>query len=155
MLLVGEGLAEQNLLRHLGRLYLQRGSKAASYKSAHGKGGQAVLDYAIRQHRATPYDQVLVLLDSDAAWNDTQRQKAKKHGIQVIESHPCIEALLLRCLGQVAPSNSPGCKRAFKAALNAEAHDEQVLTKHLPKLTLDRARATVAELDAMIRAIQT
>lgn len=155
MLLVGEGLAEQNLLRHLGLLYLQRGRKAASYRNAHGKGGQAVLDYAIRQNSATPYDQVIVLLDNDAAWNEAQRQKARKLQIHVVESSPCIEALLLRCLDHPAPSSSAACKRALKARLNAEAHDAQVLSKHLPKSVLDAARTKVAELEALIQAIQT
>lgn len=100
LLIVGEGLAEEVFLRHLKRVYVERGHKTITVKNAKGKGGGHVLAYTAGQRKAADYDQVAALLDTDADWNDERRALAQRQRIHVFEATPCLEALLLDIAGK-------------------------------------------------------
>ena len=71
LLLVGEGDAEVQLIQHLKRLYVERGSGiVVTIKNARGKGAGHVVDFAYRQSRNAAYDAKAALLDTDTDWND-------------------------------------------------------------------------------------
>jgi hypothetical protein len=149
-LLVGEGLAEQAFLSHLKALYVERGAKQVSIKTAKGKGGAHVLDYTRRQGMQAAFDQLGALLDTDTDWGDAQRAQAVALGIEVFEAHPCLEALLLRVAGQRVPRSTAQCKKAFKQQFQAEAHAAGVFERHFPKAVLEQARKQVPELDRLV-----
>ncbi len=149
-LLVGEGLAEQAFLNHLKALYVERGSKQVTVKTAKGKGGAHVLDYTRRQGLQAAFDQMGTLLDTDTDWNDEQRGLAIRLGIEVFEAHPCLEALLLRVSGLRALHATDQCKKAFKQKFQAEAHVSGLFERHFPKDVLERARKQVPELERLV-----
>lgn len=154
-LLVGEGLAEQVFLSHLKVLYVPRGAKSVTIKNAKGKGGATVLDFAIRQWQQAAYDEVGALLDTDAQWSDAQRALARRKQVQVFESDPCLEALLLRVAGLAVPAGgSAAHKRAFKDQLGAEAHIAKVYERSFDRATLDAACERLPELKAIVDFLQ-
>lgn len=149
-LLVGEGLAEQAFLNHLKAIYVGRGSKQVTVKTAKGKGGAYVLNHTHRQRVQAAYDQVGALLDTDTDWNDAQRALALKQDIEVFEAQPCLEALLLRAAGHRAPHSTAQCKVAFKRKFGAEAHTQGVFDRHFPKAVLEVARQREPELGRLV-----
>lgn len=149
-LLVGEGEAELNFLKHLKALYLQRGDKRVTLKNAKGKGGAGVLDYTRRQWQQADFDEVGALLDTDTNWGDTQRKLAVKLKIEVFEATPCLEALVLTVLGKTVPHDTKHCKAAFEQALKAQAHSPGLFEQHLSKEVLDAAQARVPALKALV-----
>lgn len=149
-LLVGEGLAEQTFLNHLKALYVERGSKQVTVKTAKGKGGAHVLDHTRRQSVQAAYDQVGALLDTDTDWGETQQALAMKLGINVFEARPCLEALLLRACGHRVPHSTLQCKKAFKQKFGSEAHVAGLFEQHFSKALLDEARKREPELDRLI-----
>lgn len=154
-LLVGEGLAEQAFLNHLKVLYVARGSKQVSVKTAKGKGGAYVLEHTHRQSRQAAYDQVGALLDTDTDWGDPQRQRARRLGIEIFEATPCLEALLLHMVGLPPPATTHHCKRQFHQRFGCEAHAAELFERHFSRQLLDSARLQVATLDRLIRFLQT
>jgi hypothetical protein len=155
LLIVGEGLAEETFLRHLKRVYAERGLKTITIKNAKGKGGGHVLDYSAGQRKAADYDQIAALLDTDADWNDERRALAQRRRILVFEATPCLEALLLDIAGLKAPAATAACKRAFMQHFGQEAHSQRVYTQHLPRETLEAARRRIELLDRLIHLLST
>ena len=129
VLLVGEGDAEEVLLRHLKRLYVPRGSGlAVTIKNARGKGAAHVVDFALRQSRNAAFDAVLVLCDGDAAWSDRVAAAARKGRIEVLICEPCLEALLLEAFGHRAEGlTSAQLKHRFEGIFGRPAHDAHYL----------------------------
>lgn len=155
VLLAGEGLAEQVFLGHLKSLYVARGTKAVTVKNAKGKGGGHVLDYTLRQAKQADFDQVGALLDTDADWGAPQRALARRKGVTVFESTPCLEAVLLRIAGHpVPPGDSAASKRGFAARFGAEAHVAKVYEQAFGREVLDAACAHVPELKALVDFLQ-
>lgn len=154
MLLVGEGFAEENFLKHLKALYSERGQKSITIKNAKGKGGRAVLEYARRQRRVAEYDHVATLLDTDTDWTDVQRKQARESAIEVFESSPCFEAWLLNVAGRVPPHETSQCKRDFERAFGAPAHIDGVFTRHFGIDVLEAARQKSPVLESIIKCIQ-
>ena len=131
VLIVGEGLAECCFLSHLKSLFLARASgRSVQVKDAKGKGGKGVLDYTIRQRNAAAYDHVAALLDTDAAWDDQQRKRARQAKVQVLESNPCLEAVLLCLHGVEPPTDAESCKLRFEQRFGGHAHDPTVYARH-------------------------
>jgi hypothetical protein len=92
-----------------------------------------------------------VLIDTDQDWNDELRVKARKKGLQAVESTPCLEAWLLQVSGRPPPDNSAACKRAFATAFGGEAHDENVYRRHFDRSVFDAARSGVPVLEQLLR----
>jgi hypothetical protein len=149
-LLVGEGLAEQAFLNHLKTLFVERGSKQITVKTAKGKGGAHVLDYTRRQNVQADYDQVGVLLDTDTDWDNEQRTLALKLGIEVFEARPCLEALLLRAAGHRASLSTAQCKKVFKQKFGAEAHALGLFERHFSMALLEDACKRESELARLV-----
>lgn len=150
-LMVGEGLAEELFLKHLRALYVVRGSKQITVKSAKGKGGAHVLDYTRRQSAQAAYDHVAALLDTDTDWGEEQQALAAKLSIEVFEAQPCLEAVLLRACGHRVPHSTPQCKKTFKQKFGAEAHAAGLFDRHFPLVLLEAARVRQSDLDRLIQ----
>lgn len=153
-LLVGEGLAEQVFLSHMKVLFVERGRLQVTVKNAKGKGGAHVLDYTRRQGQQAAYDHLTALLDTDTDWGDEQRQLAQEWGIDVIEAHPCLEAMLLRIAGHRVPRRTAACKKAFRRQFGDDAHSPQVYERHFQKDLLDQACGLVPELERLRQILQ-
>ncbi len=149
-LLVGEGLAEQAFLNHLKAIYVLRGSKHVTVKTAKGKGGANVLNHTHRQSAQAAYDQVGALLDTDTDWNDAQRALAAKQDIEVFEAQPCLEALLLRVAGHRVPHTTKQCKSAFEKKFGMEAHTPGLFERHFPRDLLEAARQREPALGRLV-----
>ena len=112
LLLVGEGSTEVAFLRHVSRIYAPRGcGLRVTIKDAHGKGAKHVVEWTIRQRGIAGFDKVAVLLDTDQDWTSTVARRARSAGIQVLQSVPLFEAMMLRLVRQ----NDIGDARALKA----------------------------------------
>ena len=156
VLLVGEGHAEETLLRHLRSLYIARGSGVtATIRNARGKGAAHVVDYAMGQTRNAAYDRMLVLLDTDTDWTDAVRKKAAQACIDVIACEPCLEALLLRAHGAALRDGctSRQLKQQFAAQFGCAADEPRVYETHFGRERLEQARRLLPELDRLLHAL--
>ena len=108
------------------------------------------------------YDAVFVKLDADRPKREMRAAAdyAKRAGIVLLQSDPCLEALLLNIVvpGTDASSlTTAQCKRSFEAnhiPANRRAsisHYRRVFSRRV----LDEARPRVPELDSLIRLIET
>lgn len=152
--IVCEGEAEVCLVRHVRQLYTAGGQgHAVTHRNARGKGGRCVLDLALSPQVRLGVDVIAILVDTDQDWDDTQRRRAQGRRVEVLESEPCLEAWLLQVAGHPAPEDSDRCKRAFRAAFGADAHDPDVYARHFDRAVLDGARGRVAVLDQLLRLL--
>lgn len=154
LLVVCEGDAEISFVRFVKKIYADAGALGRSVQehNAKGKGGKHVLETALRRARNNrDYDKVILLLDTDTAWSDADRAKARKARIgkrgrvDVIESAPCLEAWLLQILGDVVEGDTQYMKRKFKAYTGFEAHEPGWM-KGIDRNALDEARERVLQL---------
>lgn len=155
LLVVCEGDAEVAFVRHVKQTYSESLGRSVQEINAHGGGGKHVLDTAHRRANNRDHDKVVLLLDTDAGWGDAERAKARNSRVgrrgklDVIESEPCLEALLLKILGIETEGNTQHFKRTFKAITGCEAHEPQWMER-LTREVLDGARARVPKLAALM-----
>lgn len=118
MVFVGEGEAEKAFLLHIKSLY-GVGSLKLTIKSAGGKGPDNVINDAISTLENSKCDRVAVLLDTDLPWPSKLVKEAKALDIELIDSTPCLEGLLLTVLGQrhSTPSDNKTCKKSLHPQL--------------------------------------
>jgi hypothetical protein len=141
-------------VRHLRSSYLAgHVGHGVSHKNARGKGGKHALDLALRQRNQAGVDCVAIFIDTDQDWNDRLRTKASKHGIDVVESSPCLEAWLLRTAGLKPADDTDECKRTFAQEFGGAAHDERVYPRHFGRARLDASRLLVTELDQLLKVM--
>lgn len=155
-LLVGEGHAEQQFLLHLKTLYVGRGSKSVTIKNAKGKGGHHVLTFTLRQRCQAAYDQVGTLLDTDTDWGAKEQARARRKQIQVFESTPCLEALLLHIAGHGVPEgDTAAVKRVFLQRYTDAAHSPRVYAQFFGRDVLTAARARVDVLADLLTFLES
>lgn len=155
VLIVHEGYAEGHLLKHLRGLYVARGAGVTiKLRNAGGWGGKHVLEVALRVRLQAAYDEVAILLDTDKDWDNAQRRKAADHGIQALESSPCLEAWLLAVHGHSTTGNTAQLKRRFEKIYAAEAHAPDVYARHFSKEDMERARERVAVLEQILKLMR-
>lgn len=154
VLLVGEGKTECAFLEHVKSLYLDRGcGVSAKIRNAQGKGPDHVVNYAIRQRRNAAYDRVVALLDTVPEMSASARRRVKSSKIQVIESTPCIEGLLLEILGVHVPHTSRQCKARRGIELPQRLTDRADYRESFTKRVLERRRRAVPQLDALLNCL--
>ena len=152
VLLIGEGKTERTFLKHLESLYILRGcGVAATIQSADGGGPKHIVDYAIKQSHLKDFDRRVVLLDTDISIKVVTRNKAIKNNIELVESTPCFEGLLLDILNQGVPPKNTDCKKQCKQ------HFTKPLTKiesykNLTKKLLEQRRGDVPPLDKLLNS---
>ncbi len=150
VLLVGEGKTEEAFLNHLKSLYIYRGcGVAVKILNAGGKGAKYIVDYALRRSRRFASDRLLVLLDTDVLIGSSVRKTAEQNNIQLVESHPCLEGLLLRILNKQVPATSNLCKRSCRSYFN-DPLTEQGSYKNLTRKFLEQRRKNVPALGQIL-----
>lgn len=151
LLVVGDGDCEEVFLKHLRELYCCRGMGVnVTVRNAHGKGPDHVVDYAIRQSLLFRYDACVTLLDTDIAWTDQLKQRAKRATVSMVGSVPCFEGLLLSILGMRVPTNSSNCKKVISNEIKIDLTERNAYAKPFSKPVLDVARLKVGALDELL-----
>ncbi len=156
VLLVGEGASEHAFLHHLKSLYALRGcGVAVSIKNAGGKGALHVVDVAKRHSRNAQYDAVAALLDTDTDWNEKTAAIAKKAKVRVVQSTPCLEAVLLQMHAQpVYGKTAPQLKRDFSSYFGGAANESKVYDQHFPAAFLNSAVSQNSVVSEIMRLLQ-
>ena len=154
----GEGEAERVFLKHLRSLYA--GNKTSvRVDDAGGKDPSYILEKAVRVRGDICYNYSFVLVDTDRTWPQSLRSKAKKKGIELIESSPCLEGLLLSILEPTIDRlnwPSSNCKRHFQSAY---LHTDRIITDNdckrlFPITILDQAKANIQPLGRVIEIME-
>lgn len=155
LLAVGEGKAEVAFLAHLRGLYCsKREGVNVTIRDAHGRGPENVVEHAAGIARTAAYDRRLCLLDTDITWTPKALKLAKKSRIDMVGSTPCLEGLLLRCLGQVPPQLSDHCKKQLRQITKEDMTERQHYEQHFSNTVLDAARPQIPEIDRLIRCFE-
>jgi hypothetical protein len=151
LLIVGEGYCEVALLKHIRQFPGVRGlGVQITIRNAHGKGAAHVVDTAARLMANAEYDQVAVLLDTDTDWNEAVAASARHKGIQVLASDPCLEAVLLRGLGQKLKAKKY-LKRQFQEHVGSEGTNPGDYHSHFNQEQLDQARHREAVINSLLK----
>lgn len=151
LLIVGEGYCEVAFLKHIRQFSGVRGlGVQITIRNAHGKGAAHVVDTAARLMANAGYDQVAVLLDTDTDWNETVASIARRKDIQVLASDPCLEAVLLRALGQ-KPKAKKYLKRQFQEHVGSEGVNPGDYQGHFSQEQLEQARHREAVINALLQ----
>ncbi len=152
ILLVGEGKTEVAFLSHLKSLYIQRncGIKL-TIKNARGKGPEYIINFAVRQRNNAAYDRVAVLLDTDLAWSDAIRKKARKNKLTLLGSTPCIEGFLLDILMQHVPSETSACRQSCTDIIAGSLLEQESFQALFTHKLLEVRRADITMLDELLK----
>jgi len=154
VLIVGEGEAELNFLRHIRALYTSNNAgHKLTVNNAKGKGAENVVDKVIRQSAQPDYDTKAALLDNDTPCIDRARARAKKEGIVLLEQSPCFEAWLLSMHGINGQQTTKNHKSLFLKQFGVNAHEEGFLQLHFNKEFLDKARLRDDLLDRLLNLL--
>ncbi|NBT45234.1 MAG: hypothetical protein EBT06_10000 [Gammaproteobacteria bacterium] len=147
LLIVGEGYHDEAFLNHVKRLPGACGNGVKiTIKNAHGKGALNVINYAERLSMNFGYDHVAALFDADTDWTPETAERAKRAKIQVLLSSPCLEALLLRCLGKRPATSNPLKAQLAHYVGNAPGKPESYVTYFsLPSLRAVRAQESTID----------
>lgn len=138
LIVVGEGPHDKAFINHLKDLYDNRNTgQKVKVESADGGSPRDILQSALKNKHAD-YDQKYVLMDSDIAVSQQDRDFAQKNSIGIIQSTPlCLEGMLLDALGQRAPDSNDACKRKFHPMLTGDPTDKNSYKTLFPKEVVD------------------
>lgn len=155
MLIVGEGFAEVELLKHLRALFLPRGAGLAlTIDNARGKGAKNVVAVAYAKSRVYAYDHVWVLLDTDQDYDERLVSEAKRKKVHIAACEPCLEAVLLRIKGIEPTGRSAEIKRQFEARFAMTAHQADLYPAHYGTGVLEGNNCKASPVGSLIRAIE-
>ncbi|MBE0462298.1 MAG: hypothetical protein ACTIDY_02525 [Halomonadaceae bacterium] len=101
LLVVGEGPDDQAFIKHMyGQLRASQAIRPKIEKQSGGSPGN-IIDNAARKYAHQDFDQRFIVLDSDVAISQQERDKARKQGFRLILWSPtCLEGALLEVLGE-------------------------------------------------------
>jgi hypothetical protein len=154
VILVCEGLAELEFAKVIRDAYLPRNcGTSLKAQNAFGGGGKKALFVASQLKSQSEFDSYAILIDTDEHWTDSERTEARSAEIIVVENTPCLEATLLRIDQKRASSNTSTNKDLFLEEYGNPAHFDGVIRRNFGREKLDRARANVSELDALLSLI--
>lgn len=155
LLMYGEGLGEEMFLKHLRSIYSQ--NSGTTVKIRNGKGGNPSNIIISAINEPGDFNRRIVILDSDADEQEMEKAhvNAKQKNIELIENHPCLEAILLSILRSgesFSNKTSAWCKKEFESNYIERkkrkdiAEYKKIFTKNL----LDKQRGNILELNILI-----
>jgi len=155
VLLVGEGDAEENFLRHLKSLYVSRSSGVAvTIKNARGKGALHVVDYARRQRLNAAFDVTAALLDTDKDWSAATAKTAQQAKVHVLPCTPCLEAMLLSIKGiAVHGLNTDQLKKRFEQRFDTSA-SHMTLDKEFDLASIDACLKVQPQMKRLVHLLK-
>lgn len=152
LLIVGEGRHEEAFLKHVKKLFAPRGCNLkVTIKQAGGKGAQHVVDWTRRQVANTAYDTVAALLDTDTDWTVTVEKIAKQKKITLLKSDICLEAMLLRALGQIPVGDAQSLKKQFAPYVSNDATCPDNYSRYFGKDKLLAMRNVEPTIDSLLK----
>lgn len=159
ILIYGEGLSEEIVLKYLRGLYSRNRDIAITIRR--GRGGTAYSLVIQADKTQGAFDRRIVVLDNDKSKSEMQkaRQEAEKRKIELFEHTPCLESVLLSILHKKQSfknKSSSWCKQEFESKYldrkNRGELDEY--TKLFPKNLLDKQSSKVSELKKLINLME-
>lgn len=155
LLLVGEGYDEEAFLKYLkSQLVGRNAGMEVKIKNAKGKGAKHVIEWTIRQAKNAEYDVAAVLLDTDTDWTPTVKKQAKVKRIVVLESNPCLEAMLLRLLGVTPEIDSKKLKKQFAPYVSDDATLAEHYSAHFNPDALKSKRHLEKTIDDLLKLLK-
>lgn len=117
VLAIGEGLTDEAFLKYLKATFSHRDDNVSiTIAAADGKSPSTIVKQSVNRGPRN-YDRALVLMDQDIDWPPEVYSLAKKYGIELIGSQPCIEGVFLTVLeskSSVKYMSSDDCKKKFE-----------------------------------------
>jgi hypothetical protein len=119
LIVVGEGPHDKAFINHMKDIYDHRTSEQkVKVESADGGSPKDILRAVVKNMHAE-YDRKSVLMDSDIAISQQNRDFARKHQIEIIQSAPwCLEGMLLDAINKGVPDGNEACKRKLHPLLS-------------------------------------
>ena len=141
LLLVGEGHHEEAFLRHVKGLYVPRScGLSVKIKNARGKGAQHVVEWTAKQMTNAAYDACAALLDTDTDYTADVINFTYSRRIQLLPSKPCLEAMLLRLLGEKPHPNRAKLKKQFAPFVGDDPTEHGNYRKHFTRELFESKR---------------
>ena len=154
LLIVGEGAVEGAFLSHAKSLYVSRAcGLSVKIKTAGGKGASHVINWTIRQMDNADYDGVAVLLDTDVDWTSAVEKRARQKKIRVMQSTPCVDAVLLRLIGESTTGDSRALKKRLAPYLNHAPTDPAQFATHFGDAVLRAGRRREAVIATLLELL--
>jgi hypothetical protein len=164
ILIVGEGETEKAFLQHLKELLVSREADfVVKVECGSGGGPKGVVQKTIRLRSSRAYDKCFVLVDADRPFepdSKLEERMRKKPRVEMLKSTPCVEGLLLAVLQHrnfsQTSTTSDYCKREFETNyIPADKKtDKRAYAERFTEEVVRNRRATVVELEAILRAMQ-
>ena len=138
LIVVGEGPHDKAFICHLKDLYDNRNTgQKVKVESADGGSPKDILE-SVLKNRHADYDKKYVLMDSDITLSQQDRDFARKHRIEIIQSTPwCLEGMLLDALGERVPNGNDACKCKLHPMLAGAPTDKNSYKILFPKEEVD------------------
>jgi len=140
LLIVGEGAHEKAFLQHMKLIYDGENNQAVKVDAVSGGSPIEMIDDTLRKYNHAEYDRKVILLDGDVTIRQQDRDKARKHKVELIVSEPvCLEGMLLDVLGHKVPefSSAADCKKRLHPLLAGEPTKSVSYAKCFAKDVLD------------------
>jgi hypothetical protein len=151
LLVVGEGPDDQAFIKHMHQLFRadNTGVKPKIEKQSGGSPGNIITNTA-RKYSHQSFDQKFFVLDSDVPISQQDRDKARKHGYDIILWTPmCLEGTLLDVIGKTVRQDEPAAslKKRLHPLLDGPHTDSSAYKSLFPKAILEStANESVASL---------
>ncbi|MFT4924240.1 MAG: hypothetical protein ACI8WB_000318 [Phenylobacterium sp.] len=148
LIVVGEGPHDRAFLSHMKDLYDGRHTNQKVRIEAADGGSPSDILKTVIKHKQAAYDRKYVLMDSDVALSQQNRDYATKHKIIILQSQPvCLEGMLLEVLSQKAPVTNHACKAILHPQLSGFPTVKSSYTGLFTKVVLDQtAKVTIQSL---------
>ena len=136
--MMDQGPHDKAFINYLKDLYDNRNTgQKVKVESADGGSPRDIIKSALKSKHAD-YDKKYVLMDSDVAVSQQERDFARKHRVEIIQSTPwCLEGMLLDALGERVPDGNDACKRRFHPMLTGAPTDKNSYKNLFPKEVVD------------------
>lgn len=159
LLIYGEGLNEEIILKYLRGIYSYNKNVAITIKR--GKGGTAYGLVIETDKTQGAFDARVAVLDNDKRPSEMQkaREEANSRNIKLVEHTPCLESVLLSiiCIGQgFKEKSSAWCKEEFESKYldKRERTEFNELVKLFPKSLLEARRTKISELEKLLSIME-
>jgi hypothetical protein len=100
------------------------------------------------------FDTVAALLDTDTDWGPDVARRATAHGIRVLMSEPCFEAMMLRAIKRPAEGSADELKKRFALHVNDDGLEPRNYGATFNDETLQAARRIEKTLDLLLRLLR-
>ncbi|WP_150305251.1 hypothetical protein [Pseudomonas saliphila] len=143
LLIVGEGPDDQAFIKHMNQQFrVENPSVKPTIEKQSGGSPGNIITNAARKYGHLPFDQRLLVLDSDIPITQQDYDKARKHGYRIILWAPvCLEGALLDVLGEKVDDDDAAAslKRRLHPLLDGTHTESAAYRNVFPKVVLEQA----------------